>query len=190
MHKGARNRHFLCRVESTFQATWVRDLTKSSWVGRIAFIKKEREQDPALPKIMDIRMIEYKIIGHTDVIRIATSLIDEKKYQAEDLVGLYHLRWEFELGLRDMKTTFLQGKDTLRSKNPDGVRQEIWAILFGHNLVRREMAVVAAEQAVSPARIGFKTAMVMVLNLFKVFSSGYADLEKIPAALNDLRLWL
>ena len=82
------------------------------------------------------------------------------------------------------------GSDTLRSKNPDGVRQEIWAFLFGHNLVHREMAVVAAKQAVSPTRISFKTAMVMVLNFFKVFSSGYADLEKIPPAVNDLRLWL
>jgi hypothetical protein len=184
------NKHFLCRLKSTFRAQWIKDLDGCSWVGRLIFTKKERSENPALPAQTDLRIIEYKVKETSEIIRVATSLLNEKTHPSKEIAELYHMRWEFELGLRDMKTTLLQSKDTIRSKTPDGVRQEIWAIFLAYNLVRKEMAVVAARNEVSPARLSFKTSMVTVINFFNVFSSGYADLDSIPNALTDMRQWI
>jgi hypothetical protein len=47
---------------------------------------------------------------------------------------------------------------TLRSGTPQMVYQEIWGALLAYNLVRLEMAEVAAEAQVRPTQLSFTTA--------------------------------
>ncbi|KHM50675.1 hypothetical protein PL71_01445, partial [Pseudoalteromonas distincta] len=42
----------------------------------------------------------------------------------------YCHRWEIELGFREIKQTMLDSAYHLRSKRPDMVRQELWAVLL------------------------------------------------------------
>ena len=60
-----------------------------------------------------------------------------------------------ELGLDELKTEQLDREETLRSKSPWAIRQEIWGLMIGYNLVRRHAAECAARQDVSPTRISF-----------------------------------
>lgn len=184
------NRHFICRVKNTFKPKWVRDVTPCSWIGQVDFTQAERSDDPRLPPSMLVRLVEYKIVGAKDSIRIATSLLDNTTHPALDLARLYHLRWEFELGLRNLKVTLLDCKANIRSKNPQGVRQEIWAIFLAYNLVCFEAATVANQHDTSPSRISFKTALISVANFFRIFASGYADLGDVPAGIQEMRDWI
>ena len=56
----------------------------------------------------------------------------------------------------------LERQEALRSKKAEGVRQEIWGILLAYNLVRREMAEVAEAAGVSPLRISFRHALMLI----------------------------
>ena len=51
---------------------------------------------------------------------------------------------------------------TLRSKTPDGIHQELYALMLAHNLVRMEMAEVAALLEVEPTRIRFHRAVAAI----------------------------
>lgn len=56
----------------------------------------------------------------------------------------------------------LQREESLRSKKPDGVLQEIWGTLLAYNLVRLEMARVAKQVGVPPVRISFVLALTLI----------------------------
>ena len=51
----------------------------------------------------------------------------------------------------------LARQETIRSKTPQGVRQEIWGIAIAYNLVRLEMERAADEAKVEPTRISLYT---------------------------------
>ena len=86
---------------------------------------------------------------------LLTSLLDPKAYPASEIVALYHERWEIELAYEELKTHLLDREETIRSRKPDGVRQEVCGILLAYNMVRLEMARCAAEAKVEPIRISF-----------------------------------
>ena len=75
------------------------------------------------------------------------------------LRALYHERWELELGFGELKTDMLERLETLRSKTPSAVAQEMWGLLLAYNLVRLEIERVASELGVPPIRISFVAAL-------------------------------
>ena len=116
-----------------------------------------------LEKPMRIRVIEYQItdtrLGEPGKIyRLATTLLDEKTYPARELIVLYHERWEIELAYDEIKTHQRQQQKVLRSKTPQGVRQEVYATLLVHYAVRALMVQAAAEAGIDPDRLSFTEA--------------------------------
>lgn len=59
-----------------------------------------------------------------------------------------------ELGYDEIKTDLLDREEAIRSKKPDGVRQELWGVLLAYNLVRLEMEAIARQESIAP---GFRT---------------------------------
>ena len=79
----------------------------------------------------------------------------------QDLVCLYHERWEAELTLDEVKT-HQRERPVLRSQTPAGVVQEVYGLLLAHYLVRVLMHEAAATQALDPGRLSF-TATLKIL---------------------------
>ena len=53
----------------------------------------------------------------------------------------------------------LERLETIRSKSRAAVEQEMWGVLVAYNLVRVEMARIAADLGVAPTRISFVAAL-------------------------------
>lgn len=119
---------------------------------------------------------------------VLTSLLDADHYPAAEFVELYHERWEIELGYDEIKTHMLARQETIRSKTPDGVRQEIWGIAIAYNLVRLEMERAAAEAKVAPNRISFVYTLALVCREWQRASAPRAAIGNIPRDLATLRL--
>jgi hypothetical protein len=96
--------------------------------------------------------------GKTEFV-ILTSMTDPVRFPATEVAGLYHQRWETETVVGELKTEQRGAEMTLRSKTPDGVHQELFALMLAHNLVRMEMAEVASLLGVAPTRISFHRAV-------------------------------
>ena len=108
-----------------------------------------------------MRAVRYRRKGFSPQL-LLTSLRDPIEYPAAELTELYHERWELELGYDELKTELLDRKEAICSRKPDGVKQELWGILLAYNLIRLEMARIAAEADVAPTRISFVEAMRLI----------------------------
>ena len=82
-----------------------------------------------------------------------------QRFRAAEVRALYHERWEIELGFGEIKTDMLERLETIRSKSPAAVAQEMWGLLLTYNLVRLEMERIADELGVPPTRISFVAAL-------------------------------
>jgi hypothetical protein len=75
------------------------------------------------------------------------------------LIALYHERWEHEIAYLALRHTLLEGR-VLRSTDPAGLQQEMWALLTLYQALRRAM-VTAIETlpGTDPDRASFTTAL-------------------------------
>jgi hypothetical protein len=153
-----RNRHWLTRAKSTTRRHRAERFGKGDELVILDVSSAARKQDPTLPMTWTVRAITYQRRGFRPQI-LLTSLIDPKKYPAREIIALYHERWELELGYDEVKTEMLEREETLRSKKPEGVAQELWAVGLAYNLIRLEMERVAEEAGVPPTRISFIAAL-------------------------------
>lgn len=111
---------------------------------------------------------------------LLTSMCDPQAYPAKEVVALYHQRWELELGFDKVKTEMLAREETLRSRRPQGVEQEIWGVLLAYYLVRLEMARVAKLVGVEPVQLSFSGMLMMQLQLWQMMPLHY------PGAITKL----
>ncbi|MFC9695114.1 IS4 family transposase [Kribbella sp. NPDC056951] len=95
---------------------------------------------------LTLRVIEAEIHSHsTDGptrigrYRLLTTLTDHHRYPAHDLIELYHHRWEIETTYLEMKSTTLHGR-VLRARTPDGITQEVYALLTAYQALRIAIA--------------------------------------------------
>ena len=89
------------------------------------------------------------------VYRLVTTLLDPFEYPAKDLAVLYHERWHVEMVIDETRCHLRLSPSTLRSRTPDGVRQELYALLLAHVLVRTLMVQAAAAHAIAPISLSF-----------------------------------
>jgi hypothetical protein len=95
----------------------------------------------------------------TAAYRLATNLTDHRRYRAEALIRLYHERWEHEVTYLALRHTLLKGR-VLRSRDPVGLRQELWALLTVYQLLRIAMlTAIETTPGADPDRAGFTTAL-------------------------------
>ena len=114
-----------------------------------------------------VRVVRYQIRGFRST-RLATSLLDPA-IAAKELVGEYHRRWEVELAYDSVKT-HQGGRRTgqcptvLRSKRPDLIKQEIYAMLTVYNLIRALIQEAAARHGLDPLSISFVHTLCAVID--------------------------
>lgn len=183
-----RGRHWLTRAISRNRWTVVERLGPGDEIVEMEVSSAARRKDPSLPKIWRVRAIRYQRRGFQPQ-TVLTSLLDAKAYPRDEIVTLYHERWELELGYDEIKTDMLARYEALRSKTPDAIGQELWGLLLAYNLVRLEMERIAAEVGVEPARISFVAALRLVCDAFDWFAVTQTPGE-IPNRLAAMRVKL
>ncbi|MEU6557289.1 IS4 family transposase [Streptomyces sp. NPDC046915] len=90
---------------------------------------------------------------------LATTLTDHRHDPADALVRVYHERWEIETAYYALRHTMLTGR-VLRSQDPRGLEQEVWALLTLYQVLRMAMAdAVESLPGIDPDRASFTIAL-------------------------------
>ena len=90
--------------------------------------------------------------------RLATTLLDHRAYPADALITLYHERWQHEITYLALRHTLLDGR-VLRSCDPEGLKQEVWALLALYQALRIAITdAVAAVPGTDPDRASYQIA--------------------------------
>jgi len=111
-----------------------------------------------------VRIISYRVTDERlgepgQVYRLVTTLLNPRVASARELIALYHERWEIELVIDEIKTHERAGRKVLRSKTPEGVRQELYGIYLAHYAVRVLLAQAAVEAALDPDRLSLSEGL-------------------------------
>ena len=160
----ARRVHVLAPLPAHHLPSYERQLTDGSYLARYQPSPTHTQQGIGS---LWVRVIEYQItdarLGEPGVrYRLATTLLNPRTAPARDLIDCYHERWEIETSLDEIKTHQRLQQAVLRSRTPDGVRQEVYAVLLAHYAIRFLMHQAACDAQVDPDRLSFSDALFVV----------------------------
>ena len=178
-------RYWLVRAKKNLKWRVIRRLGREDALVEIALPPPVRKEHPELPETFQARVIWYRRKGFRGR-TLLTSLLDPVAYPATEIIELYHERWELELGYDELKTNVLEREETIRSKTPDAVRQELWGMAIAYNLVRREMDLLAREVELPPRRISFIMSLRLIRDLF--YWAAIASPGALPKRIRKMRL--
>jgi Insertion element 4 transposase N-terminal/Transposase DDE domain len=182
--RDGQNRHWLTRGKSTTTWRTLKRLGKNEDLVELNVSAQARSLDPSLPATYLARLIRYQVKGFQPQ-TLLTSMLDPEQYPANEIVGLYHERWELELGYDEIKTEMLDRLESIRSRTVEGVKQELWGILLAFNLVRLEMERTADDLGVEPTRISFVSALRLVCDTWSWCALALPG--ALPARLKTMR---
>jgi hypothetical protein len=131
---------------------WFKPVNRPRWM--------TREQWKLLPDSLILREVRRTIPrpGFRPVtMTIVTTLLDPKKYRADELFEVRVRRWDVETDLRHLKTTMKM--EVLHCMTVEGVHKELWMFLLIYNMVRAVMVQAARRQKVPVSRISFAGAL-------------------------------
>ena len=113
----------------------------------------------------EVRIIDCQITiattagTRTGTYRLATTLLDHRRYPAFELVKLYHQRWEIESAYFEIKKTML-GRRVLRARTLPGITQEIYALLTVYQALRIAISdTTLTAPGTDPDRASFTIAL-------------------------------
>jgi hypothetical protein len=110
-------------------------------------------------RVMDYRLDDPGPAGEPEGYRLITTILDPERAPAAELPVLYPQRWELETALDELKTHQRGPGVVLRSRDPDGVRQEVWAHLLVHFAIRTLMHQAALQAEVDPDRLSITRSL-------------------------------
>src|SRR4249919_1241337 len=155
--------HILWRASASFTLTPIAVLSDGSY---LAVLHPRRKADG--PPIT-VRVIEYTV--HTspadgageeetsEVFALVTDLLDVEAYPALDLACAYPMRWSAETVIGHHKTDMGQGQAVLRSKDPEGVSQEMWALFAVYQAIHTLIGAAVDTTGIPTEKISFPHAL-------------------------------
>jgi len=169
----AQGAQYLLRISAQVQgyAQRLQRLGENDW--RVAFHPSlaSRRKHPGLPAQIVSRLIQYQIPGFRPA-WLLTSLSDPRQTPAEELVSLYHRRWQIETIYREWKHVL--AIQNLRSHSVRGIHKELYAQLLLYNLVRWLMTQATADTALCPVQLSFTGCLQQLL-------AALPRLSRVPA---------
>src|SRR5271166_5878028 len=151
----------LARVVKSLTLSSIRTLADGSYLAKVykSPYDRQKDRDGILVRVIRYTLDDPQRVGHGEVHVLITNLFDETLYPADELIILYHERWEHELVYDEQKTHHDPRRATkpahLRSETPAGVIQEIYALSLAHFVIRALMFEAAQTVGLDPDRLSF-----------------------------------
>ena len=163
--------HILWRASASFTLKPVKALPDGTY---LAELKPPRKSDGP---VLTVRVIEYTVHTAADngteetseVFALVTDLLDMEEHPALDLACCYPDRWGCETVIGHHKTDMGEGQPVLRSKDPEGVMQEMWALFAVYQAICRIVGIAVNAAGIPPARISFPHALAAATDTVAAF---------------------
>jgi hypothetical protein len=161
-------RHFLVRVRSNLKRRLLEVLPDGSALVEIGSGQKTRRVREILARV------QRGAGGAFTTVRLWTSLLDDKRYPAQELLALYGRRWEQESFYKELKVD-LRSTPYLQSHTPLTAMQEIAALILAYAVLVDYRIEAAKVGEVEVLRISFLKTFALVQGLWQ-FLEVSADL--------------
>ena len=154
--------HLLIRIQKSMVFKPIQYYADGSFLAKVYSSNWYRKNDK---QGILVRVIEYKLndpqrVGHDEVHRLMTNLVNPEEFPAMELIMEYHERWEEEMVFDEQKThqdpCRAEKTTNLRSETTDGLKQELYAMSLGHFVIRALMFEAATDAKIDVDRLSFK----------------------------------
>jgi hypothetical protein len=153
---------------------------QDEWLVELRLPAALRKRCPFLPAVITVRILEYQIPGYR-VSWLITSLTDAQAYPYDEIVRLYHLRWNQETLHNEWKHTLQLSN--LRSHSSEGILKEVFTQLTLNNALRAMQAeALPADQ--TPMSLRFRDTKRIVVGV--IAHMAFSPLEMLPAIYAEL----
>ena len=127
---------------------------------------------------LEVRLIQVVIPGFRPF-WLMTNLLDAV-IPAREIALQYHQRWDIEIAYDEIKThqcATLRGQSptTFRSKLPELVKQEVYALVISYNAIRSLICQAVAPQAQDPRTISFLETLQHILDAAPILTALEAE---------------
>jgi hypothetical protein len=172
--------HILWRASASFALRPVEVLADGTYLARLAPARKG-DGPP-----VTVRVIEYTVhttaldpvtgvpdpaaASSSEVFALVTDLLEPAAYPALDLARAYPMRWGCETVIGHHKTDMGPGMAVLRSKDPEGVAQEMWALFAVYQATAQLIGAGVDAVAIPPDTISFPHALAAATDTVGAFS--------------------
>jgi hypothetical protein len=168
---------FIIKVPAHVKFKRVQRLPDGSWLAELTgkIVDSAAPPTPSGRKrwqtiSLTVRVIRIEIPGFRPF-WLMTNLLDPS-ITAREIAAHYHRRWDIEIAYDEIKThqcATLRGQSptTFRSKRPDLVQQEVYALAIMYNLVRSLISQAATEHSQDPGLISFLDALQHIIDAVK-----------------------
>jgi hypothetical protein len=163
----------LWRASASFTLKPVKVLDDGTY---LAELKPPRKKDGP---VITVRVIEYSVLTTpaaggqaeaSEVFCLVTDLLDPEEYPALDLACCYPDRWGCETVIGRHKTDMGEGQPVLRSRDPAGAAQEMWALFAVYQALCKLAGIGAAAAGIPPSRISFPRVLQAATDTVAAFS--------------------
>ena len=142
---------------------------------------------------LTVRVIAYTLddpIRNPDgkTYRIITSLLEPDRYSADEIIVLYHQRWEIELTIDEIDTHQRLVQTPFRSQKPIGVIQEFYALLLAYFIIGRWRHESAEQYELSPQQLSFINGLRLIEHVFPI-AQLLEDLAPLKALMYQWHLY-
>ena len=148
-----RSRWFFKPIEYFDDGSFLAKVYPSNWY-------RENDQQGILVRVIEYKLDDPQRVGHNEVHRLMTNLLEAETYPAMELIMEYHERWEEELVYDEQKThqdpCRAEKTTNFRSETKDGLKQELYAMSLAHFVVRALMLEAASHARLDVDRLSFK----------------------------------
>jgi len=138
----------LWRVKADVHLDCERVLGDGSYVARLYLGDRRKSTEWS-----EVRVIEYQI--DNELYRLITNILSVSQATNEELANLYHERWEHENANKEQKRGLNAYLQTLRSKTPELVEQELIGLFLMYYAVRTTMHEAALSVGEDVDRLSF-----------------------------------
>lgn len=158
--------HVLWRAKSDISLPVLEVLADGTYLSRIAdpvASRRMRRQGAAAEDIpgISVRVISYSVESQdgseaSETFTLVSDVLDPAVLSAEQAALAYASRWQLETCFRELETSLRGGAAVvLRSKSPDMIRQEIYAMLCCYQAIRTLIGQAANHSGLDPGRLSF-----------------------------------
>jgi hypothetical protein len=142
----------LARVRDNIQVSVVERFSDGSALIEVPV--REGKRVIAVLKLREIQAHGVGVNGKAFTLRLWTTLLDAKRYPAQELAHHYADRWEQELYYRELKLD-VRSAPVLASQTPETALQEIAALVLASAVLARLRVQAATQLRVPPQRMSF-----------------------------------
>lgn len=89
------------RLKKSSKIQPIRALGQGDVIAEIKIGRHHCREDRSLPESIQVRVIHYSFDGTPQ--RLMTSLLDLKRWSADEILKMYHERWEIEIANEELK---------------------------------------------------------------------------------------